>query len=136
MRFRTACLAACLVALVALPAAAQAIVPNPATVEFNHDGYATAQSYQVAYHFLAVTAQGTCGALTTASPTAAYTDTVPKPTTTTGTDMTANLVTRPIGCYVLKVRVLDASGLYSVWSVASTNAGQRDPTAATNVLVK
>lgn len=120
---------------VAAPPASAQIIQNPNIVMFDHADFATAASYQIAYHFLAVT-NNTCGALSTASATAAYTDTVAKPTTTTGVGMTVNLVTKPIGCYVVKVRALDASGLYAPWSVASTNAGERDPSSAANVVVK
>ena len=134
MRLRTAILAASLLIFSAGFTSAQVVNP-PTAVQFDHTDFATAVSYQVSYYMLTVTA-GVCNGVSTASATALYTDTVPKPTTTTGIGMVANLTTKPVGCYVLKVRALDTSGLYSPWSVASTNSGERDPGAVTNTVVK
>jgi hypothetical protein len=134
MRLRTAIVAACLLIFSAAFTSAQVVNP-PAAVQFDHPDFASAVSYQIGYYMLTVTA-GVCNGVSTASTTALYTDTVTKPTTTTGIGMVANLTTKPVGCYVLKVRALDTSGLYSPWSVASTNAGERDPTAPTNTAIK
>ncbi len=134
MRFRTAALAACLVIFMAAFTSAQVVNP-PTAVQFDHPDFASAVSYQIGYYMLTVTA-GVCNGVSTASATALYTDTVPTPVTTTGIGMLANLTAKPVGCYVLKVRALDTSGLYSPWSVASTNSGERDPRAVTNTVVK
>jgi hypothetical protein len=104
-------------ALVALPAAAQ--VPNPTSVTFDHADYATASRYDGGYFQLLVKADGACDLLSAPATSPTATDNLGKPVTTTGVGMSAALTARPIGCYVYRVRVLDVSGLYSDWSLPS-----------------
>lgn len=120
--------------LLAAPAAAQ-IVTNPTTVQWDHVDFATASRYDGGYFALPVKADNTCD--TAAAPAAApvQVDNLGKPATTTGVAMSTALVARPIGCYVYKVRALDASGLFSEWSPAS-NPFVRAPAAATGVVLK
>jgi hypothetical protein len=135
MRLRFLLPLAVVVVLFAATAGAQTVVLNPTQVQFDYPDFATASNFQVAYHFVAIV-NNACGAVNTAEATPRFTDTVAKPTTTTGVGMTAALITKPIGCYVLKVRGLDTSGLYSIWSPASSNEGERDPQAPANTVVK
>lgn len=103
--------------LMALPAAAQ--TPNPTSVTFDHADFATAAHYDGGYFQLLVKADNTCDLLSTPGVSPMATDNLGKPATTTGVSMLATLTAKPIGCYVMKVRVLDASGLYSDWSLPS-----------------
>lgn len=136
MRLRTAILAACVFVLMVGFASAQTIVNPPASVQFDHAGFATAVSYDVGYFFIPVTANHTCNLTGTPEATPRFTDNVAKPTTTTGVAMLAALTTRPIGCYVLKVRAQDASGLTSPWSNVTAEIGEHDPPSPTNAAIK
>jgi hypothetical protein len=104
-------------ALVALPAAAQ--TQNPSSVTFDHADFATAAHYDGGYFQLLVKVDNTCDLLSAPAVAPMATDNLGKPATTTGVSMSATLSAKPIGCYVMKVRVLDASGLYSDWSLPS-----------------
>ena len=106
-----------LLSLLALPVGAQ--TQNPSAVTFDHTDYATAAHYDGGYFALLVKADNTCDLLSTPAVVPMATDNLGKPATTTGLAMSATLTAKPIGCYVLKVRVLDASGLYSDWSFPS-----------------
>lgn len=98
---------------------AQTPILNPTAVIFDHSDFASTSRYDGGYFALLVKADNTCD--WTAMPAAlpAAVDNLGKPTTTTGVAMSAALVAKPIGCYVYKVRALDASGLYSDWSPPS-----------------
>ncbi len=121
----TILLAASVVALFwAVPASAQT------TVVFDHTDYLTASRYDGGYFLMPIKADNTCD-LTATPPVSPVTiDNLGKPSTTTGVAMTAALVARPIGCYVYKVRALDASGLYSDWSAPSDPFLKRPATPA------
>lgn len=108
-----------LLALVFVPALASAQVPNPTSVAWDHTDFASASRYDGGYFALLVKADNTCDLLSTPAVSPTTTDNLGKPATTTGVGLSATLVARPIGCYVMKVRVLDASGLYSEWSLPS-----------------
>lgn len=105
--------------LLLLSGAAGAQTVNPSAVTFDHVDYATAAHYDAGYFALLVKADGTCDLLSTPGASPTVTDNLGKPVTSTGVGMSAPLTARPIGCYVLKVRVLDVSGLYSDWSASS-----------------
>jgi hypothetical protein len=79
----------------------------------------TATRYDLGYFLLLVKPDNTCDVVSAPGTTPTVIDNVGKPATTTGLGMTAPLVAKPIGCYVARVRALDASGLYSDWSVVS-----------------
>lgn len=98
---------------------AQAQIVNPSAVAWDHVDFASAAHYDGGYFALPVTVANTCDLLAVPAPSPVMTDNLGKPATTTGVGMSALLVARPIGCYVMRLRVLDASGLYSDWSVAS-----------------
>jgi hypothetical protein len=116
---------------------AQTVVNPPVAVQFDHAGFATAASYDVGYFFIPVTpATHTCNLAGTPEATPRFTDNVAPPQTTTGIGMTVNLVTKPIGCYVLKVREQDTSGLTSPWSVVTAQIGEKDPPAPVNATIK
>ena len=108
-----------LLALVFVPALASAQVPNPTSVAWDHTDFASASRYDGGYFALLVKADNTCDLLAIPAVVPTAIDNLGKPTTTTGLGMSTALVSKPIGCYVLKVRVLDASGLYSEWSLPS-----------------
>ena len=101
----------------ALPLSAQTM--NPTTVVFYHVDFGSATRYDGGYFALPVTAANLCDLVATPAANPVMTDNLGKPATTTGVAMSAPLVARPIGCYVYKVRALDASGLYSDWSTPS-----------------
>lgn len=98
---------------------ANAQIPNPTSVVWDHADFLTATRYDGGYFALPVKADNTCDLAATPGTAPTQTDNLGKPATTTGISMSANLVARPIGCYVYKVKALDASGLFSDWSLAS-----------------
>jgi hypothetical protein len=104
-------------ALVALPVGAQ--TQNPSSVTFDHVDFATAAHYDGGYFQLLVKSDNTCDLLSAPAVSPMATDNLGKPSTTTGVGLSATLTAKPIGCYVMKVWVLDASGLYSDWSLPS-----------------
>ena len=110
-----------IVALVLLAPAAQAQTPvvNPTAVTWDHTGWETAVSYDLAYFALPVKADHTCDWTAQPAASAQVANTIPKPATTTGVGMSALLVSRPVGCFVVKMRALDGSGLVSEWSAAT-----------------
>lgn len=132
---RSVMVAALLVlACVAVVGPASAQTSNPTLVTWDHADYASAQRYEGGYFALTVRPDNTCdlvGAPATA-PTAV--DSWARPTTTTGVGMSATLSARPIGCYVLRVRALDTSGLYSDWSEPSDPFVRRPATPARPIL--
>ena len=128
----SALLAACVLAL-ALPAAAQ-VVTNPTTVVFDHVDHVTATAYFGGYFALPVLANNTCDVAASPAASPAMTDSLGKPATTTGVGLTAPLSARPIGCYVYKVRALDASGLFSDWSTSSDPFVKRPATPGKPVI--
>jgi len=126
------CLCALLV-LCAVPATAQIV--NPTTVTWDHPDYASAVSYDLAYFALPVKADHTCDWAGVPAPSPQITNTIPKPATTTGVGMSATLVSKPVGCYVAKMRALDVSGLFSTWS-DSTDPFAHLPAATSKPVVK
>lgn len=104
--------------LVAWPTEAQ-VITNPTSVTWDHSDFATATRYDLGYFLLPVKADNTCDTAATPAATPVVTDNLGKPATTTGIGMTAPLGAKPIGCYVARMRVLDASGLFSDWSLVS-----------------
>jgi hypothetical protein len=113
----------------AAPANCQ-LVTNPTSVQFDHTDFATATRYDGGYFLLPVKADNTCDMVATPGVSPVQTDNLGKPATTTGVGMQGSLVAKPIGCYVYKVRALDASGLYSEWSSASNPFLKRPATPA------
>lgn len=111
------------------------VTPNPRTVQWDHDGYATASRYDGGYFLLLVKSDNTCDTVSSSGTNPVQIDNLGKPTTTNGIAMVSNLVAKPIGCYVFKVRVLDVSGLFSDWSPQS-NPFVDSPVGARNVVVK
>lgn len=103
--------------LLAVSASAQ--VTNPSAVVFDHTDFATATSYEGGYFAMTVKADRTCDAAATPAVSPTQTDVWAKPATTTGIAMSATLVARPIGCWIMRVRAIDASGLASDWSLPS-----------------
>lgn len=103
--------------LVALPVGAQ--TQNPTTVVFDHSDYASAASYQGGYFALIVLPAGTCDLASTPAVAPTKTDDLGKPQSSNGVGMSAPLVSRPIGCFVYRVRAVDVSGLISEWSLPS-----------------
>jgi hypothetical protein len=120
--------------LVLVATVAQGQTVNPASVTFDHVDYATASRYELGYFALAVTAGNACDLVTAPASMPLMVDNLGKPTTTTGVGMSASLVARPIGCYVARVRALDASGLYSDYSLPSDPFVRRPSTVAKPVL--
>jgi hypothetical protein len=118
--------------LFALSASAQ--TSNPSAVTFDHVDFATAAHYDGGYFALLVKADNTCDLLSTPAVAPMATDNLGKPATTTGLGMSAPLVAKPIGCYVYKVRALDASGLYSDWSLPSDPLVKRPATVGKPVV--
>lgn len=98
---------------------ASAQVVNPTSVVWDHTDFATATRYDGGYFALPVKPDNTCDLTAVPGTSPTQTDNLGKPATTTGLGMSAGLVARPIGCYVYKVKALDASGLFSDWSLAS-----------------
>ena len=92
------------------------VVEKPSAVTWDHADFATATSYVFGYFLLPVNPDGTCNASAQPAADPYMQDTFAKPSTTSGLGMTALLVAKPIGCYVAKMKAVDASGLTSVWS--------------------
>ena len=116
-----------LVSLLMLVASiAPAQIVNPSSVTFDHPDFATASTYFGAYFALPVKADNTCDLAAPPAATATQTDQWAKPTTGTGVGIALPLLAKPIGCYVMKVRGLDTSGLYSPWSDPS-DPFRKDP---------
>lgn len=124
---------ALLFVLLALPAAAQ--IQNPTTVTFDHTDFASASRYDGGYFALLVLPSNACDLASTPAVAPTKTDNLGKPATTTGVGMSTALVSRPIGCYVYRVRALDVSGLYSDWSPAS-DPFVKTPSAVTKPALK
>jgi hypothetical protein len=117
----------------AVPASAQ--ITNPITVVFDHADFASASRYEGGYFLLPVKADNTCDLLATSGASPVQTDNLGKPATSSGVGMSSNLVSKPIGCYVYKVRALDVSGLYSLWS-APSDPFVRTPVTPSKPVVK
>jgi hypothetical protein len=116
-------------------AAEAQVISNPTAVTFDHVDFSTADHYEGGYFALLVKADNTCDTVSAPAATASRTDNLGKPATTTGLGMTTNLVAKPIGCYVYKVRALDVSQLWSAWSGAS-GPFVRNPATPGNLAVK
>jgi hypothetical protein len=110
--------------------AANAQTVNPQAATWDHTDFATATRYDLGYFALPVLPNNTCDLAATPGASPTVTDNLGKPPTTTGFGMTANLVAKPVGCYVAKLRALDASGLFSDWSLASNSFLKRPATPA------
>lgn len=126
-------LTAGLVVLAPWPALAQ--IQNPSAVLWDHADFASASRYDGGYFALLVKADNTCDLVSPAATTPTKVDNLGKPATTTGVGMAGTLQARPIGCYVYKVRALDASGLYSDWSSPS-DPFERTPATPGKPVVK
>jgi hypothetical protein len=109
-----------LLSLALLPATATGqIITNPTAAVWDHVDFATAVRYDLGYFLLPVKADNTCDTAAAPAASPVLTDNLGKPVTTTGLGLTAPLVGKPIGCYVARMRALDASGLFSDWSLVS-----------------
>jgi hypothetical protein len=111
-------MAAALALLAPLTAQAQ-VTQNPTTSIWDHETFATATRYEMRYYLLPVKADNTCDLTATPGATAYTIADMGKPATTTGIAMSAPITVKPIGCFVARVRALDASGL---WSLESLNS--------------
>jgi hypothetical protein len=118
----------------AASAFAQTPVEKPTTAVWDYAAYATAQKYELGY-FAYPAIGGNCNFAGTPGVSPTQTDDLGKPATTTGLGLTAPLIARPIGCYGAKVRVLDASGLWTEWSPMSNSFFTRPP-APSGLVVK
>lgn len=111
--------------LVPVTAAAQTgYVEAPTKVIFDHPDHSATDSYELGFYALPIV-NGACDQ--GGAPADAATQVAPfaKPATTTGVGMEAALGAKPIGCYVAKLRALNAEGWASDWSPVSNPFGLR-----------
>jgi hypothetical protein len=110
--------------LVPAAATAQGYVEGPTKVVFDHPDHAATASYELGYFALPIV-NGACNQTGTPAEQATQVAPFAKPATTTGVGMEAALGAKPIGCYVAKLRALNAEGWASDWSPVSNPFGLR-----------
>jgi hypothetical protein len=121
--------------LFALPACGQTFLNKTAGVVWDHTDFATALNYEVGYFLQTVKPDRTCDTLAAPAASPALTVTVPKPATTTGVGMTGSLTSNPAGCFVVRMRAIDVSGLASDWS-EQTDPLARKPLVPSKPVIK
>ena len=120
--------------LAPMSAQAQTPIGKTASVTWDHSDYATAASYEVGYFLQSVKVDRTCDTASVPAAAPALTVTVPKPATTTGLGMSGSLSSNPTGCYVVKMRAIDVSGLASDWSEQTDPLARKPVTTGKPVL--
>lgn len=121
--------------LVPAAATAQGYVEGPTKVVFDHPDHAATASYEMGFFALPVTG-GVCNQSGTPAEAATQVAPFPKPSTADGVAMEAVLPAKPIGCYVSKLRALNADGWASEWSPVSNPFGLRAASPANVRAVK